>query len=202
MISDWEKAYKDMLNFEGGYANNSKDRGGETYKGIARNVWRNWPGWNILDYYKSIGNTTAAQINQVMRIDKRIEPLVKTFYKENFWDKAHGDELPSKLARKAFDTAVNMGIKWGILLLQRSINGLNTEEKILAAELVEDGKYGRKTKEAIKKAIEFYGAAAQDKILNWYCRYQAERYQAIVTHNPSQKIFLKGWLRRAAYRGE
>lgn len=207
MISDWEKAYADMLKFEGGYANHPADRGGETYMGIARKVWKKWKGWEIVDHYKTI-TSDRGRLNELLSKDKKLQKLVKAFYKRNFWDKVHGDELPSKLARKTFDTAVNMGTRWGIRLLQKALNGINIHrerrgQRPLFRDLEVDGIYGRNTRNAINVVFDEYGKEeGQELILDWYSNYQAERYHAIVTRNPSQKVFLKGWLRRAAYRGE
>jgi lysozyme family protein len=203
MISDWDKAYQDMLKFEGGYANHPNDRGGETFRGISRNVWGRWKGWKILDEYKKMGITTPKKLNEAMFSDKRVEPLVEEFYKQNFWRTTHGDDLPSKLSRKVFDTAVNMGVKWGILLLQKSLNHINEHINNLFEELKEDGIYGKNTNKALQLVFKKYGKnKGQELILDWYCEYQAERYNSIVSHNSSQKVFLKGWLRRAKYKGE
>lgn len=207
MIADWEKAYHDMLRFEGGYANHPADRGGETYKGIARNVWGKWKGWSIVDEYKK-QTSSVRELNNALAANRKMDSLVRDFYKRNFWDMVHGDELPGKLARKTFDTAVNMGVRWGIRLLQKAINGINIQRRRddknpLFVDLDVDGKYGRKTSEAIRAVFAEYGKMeGQEEILDWYCKYQAERYHAIVTRNPSQRVFLRGWLRRASYRGD
>jgi len=37
---------------EGGYVNDPVDKGGETYAGIARNIFGSWEGWSIIDAKK------------------------------------------------------------------------------------------------------------------------------------------------------
>lgn len=207
MIADWKKAYKDTIEFEGGYANHPNDLGGETYKGVARKIWSKWRGWKILDEYKANGITSARELTRVMALDSRVEPLVADFYKRNFWDRIHGDELPSRLSRKAFDVSVNMGARWGIRLLQKALNAIRIVEEIMAGKLFddldEDGVYGKKTLNAINAIFELHGKDTGSRIIvEWYCSFQAERYYAIINRNPSQRVFLKGWLKRAAYTGD
>ncbi|MDR1034997.1 MAG: hypothetical protein LBT40_00015 [Deltaproteobacteria bacterium] len=38
---------KHVEEMEGGWANNPADSGGETFRGIARNFHKSWPGWAI-----------------------------------------------------------------------------------------------------------------------------------------------------------
>ena len=40
----FKKAYEPVRQWEGGWCNVEGDRGGETYAGIARNFWPDWPG--------------------------------------------------------------------------------------------------------------------------------------------------------------
>jgi hypothetical protein len=60
MASNYKEAYKATCKFEGGYANDKNDTGGETYKGIARNYWPKWAGWKTVD---------ASKVNGVLSSD-------------------------------------------------------------------------------------------------------------------------------------
>lgn len=51
-MADFDKAYFRTCKFEGGYANDKNDSGGETYKGISRVHNPKWGGWKIIDSYK------------------------------------------------------------------------------------------------------------------------------------------------------
>ncbi len=48
-MADFDIAYRLTMKHEGGYANNKADRGGETYRGIARKFWSGWIGWPLVD---------------------------------------------------------------------------------------------------------------------------------------------------------
>jgi len=57
-MADFDKYYPILLKAEGGYASAEfaakyNDKGGETYKGIARNFNPAWEGWAIIDAYKA-----------------------------------------------------------------------------------------------------------------------------------------------------
>ena len=74
----FNKALEKVLQNEGGYANVSGDKGGETYKGIARNYHPDWPGWKIVDQVKPLS------WNETIDNDT-LDFLVRAFYYEKFW---------------------------------------------------------------------------------------------------------------------
>ena len=51
-MANFQQAFQHTAAAEGGYSNNPKDKGGETYRGIARKYWPDWAGWIIVDEYK------------------------------------------------------------------------------------------------------------------------------------------------------
>lgn len=51
-MADFKKALGLILKNEGGYVFDRDDSGGETYKGIARNMNSKWDGWVIVDIFK------------------------------------------------------------------------------------------------------------------------------------------------------
>ena len=48
-MADFATAYAPLAGFEGGWCNVQGDSGGETYAGIARRYWPDWPGWKLID---------------------------------------------------------------------------------------------------------------------------------------------------------
>lgn len=99
-------------------------------------------------------------------------------------------EMPERLHIKLFDTAVNTGVSRAVKILQQSINELNP-----AASLAVDGVIGPKTRQALC-------GLSEAQVLAVYARRQADFYRGIVARKPSQKKFLNGWLRRAAWLPE
>lgn len=115
-MADFIIAYNKTNKNEGGYSNDPDDRGGETWKGIARNFHPSWGGWSIIDLYKKI-----PPFPECLNDNKNLENSVKRFYKEMFWDKIKGDKIKSQsIADSLYDSAVNMGHKQAIVLAQRS----------------------------------------------------------------------------------
>jgi lysozyme family protein len=52
-MAHFKTAYALTMGHEGIYSNNPKDRGGETYKGIARKFHPSWEGWKAIDRMKN-----------------------------------------------------------------------------------------------------------------------------------------------------
>jgi lysozyme family protein len=172
----FNEALNIVLSHEGGYANVTGDRGGETYRGISRVNWPNWPGWQIVDQNKPLKN------NQVIK-NTLLENLVSIFYKIQFWDAIEADKLPSSIRPLVFDFAVNSGTKTAITSLQKVL--VDTTGKKIAI----DGRIGPQT---IALANQL-----QPKVLfDNYKQARLEFYSKIVENNPGQKKFLKGWLNR------
>ena len=115
-MSDFEQCFEKIIIAEGGYVNDPNDPGGETNYGISK---RQYPNLDIKNL----------QIEQVKKI-----------YKEDYWDKVHGDEIRYPLNLFMFDCAVNQGVSVAIKLLQRALGiqqdgilGVVTQKSILKA---------------------------------------------------------------------
>lgn len=99
-------AYKKTGGWEGGWNIVSGDRGGETYKGIARKFWPKWAGWKIIDEYKK----THKLKNGDFIKDPVLDQMVLDFYKKEFWDVVGGDEIEHQpSANTLYDFGVNAG---------------------------------------------------------------------------------------------
>lgn len=122
-MSEFLPAFEKMIIAEGGYVLHhvKSDKGGQTYAGIARNRWPDWPGWEAID------------ANCIPSSD-----LVRGFYRENFWVPVCGVGInDQKIANSIFEFSVNAGTGTAIKLAQ------------IVAGATPDGKVGRKTLEAI-----------------------------------------------------
>lgn len=178
------EALKHTLEFEGGYANDPADRGGETFRGISRKNWPRWSGWDLIDQVKRKG-ADKNFINLTFSQDAEMEALVAKFYHDNFWVPFERLELPPRVTAKLFDTAVNMGVGQATKFLQRAV-GTNA-----------DGVAGPKTRIAIDEYWTEHGESGESALLANIVDAQGNFYRNIVKRNPSQAKFINGWLRRA-----
>lgn len=119
-MSEFKKAWLKTSKNEGGYVNNSVDRGKETYRGIAIAFHPDWEGWPIIHKaMKDIGiiDTLDAGrgawkvIDNALAGNTILDAMVMEFYKKEYWDPLDLDNEPDQLiADEYFDTAVNMGV--------------------------------------------------------------------------------------------
>jgi lysozyme family protein len=110
------------------------------------------------------------------------QDLAEQIYATEYWQ---FDGVKSQaVATKLLDMAANFGPHTAILLAQQAANSL------VDPPTAEDGAWGPDTEDTINTAPE---KAMLDALVN----VSVARYQAIVDKNPSQSVFLKGWLSRA-----
>ena len=181
-MANFQIAYEKTSKVEGGYANHPDDKGGETYRGIARKFFPKWSGWVKIDAAKMLKDFPS-------NIDhSELESAVSSFYKEQFWDNLRLDEVNSQdIAEELYDTGVNMGIDRAGRIVQEACNLLNNRGK-LYAEIDVDGDIGKDTLKTINNHPH---PALLFNLLNML---QAERYIEICRKDPSQEVFMRGWL--------
>lgn len=164
------KAFQDALKFtleyEGGYVNNPNDPGGATNFGITQNTY---------DGYRVTQRLDKQSVRQISRAE------VQEIYYRSFWLKISGDSFHPAVASCIFDFVVNSGFsnKWdtgGMQLIQHEF------------ELQDDGKCGPQT-------IATISAVNPEEACNRINDVREENYRRL-GRNPSQAIFLKGWLSR------
>jgi type VI secretion system secreted protein VgrG len=160
------------LMYEGGYSNNPLDKGGETYRGITKKNFPWWKGWA----YVSAAKPSPGQY--VLKA----EPFVHDFYYATFFEANRFHQLNSvKVATALFDYAVHGG--YSVKGLQALLNNK------FAANLVDDGKIGPLTIEAINKANE-------SKLITAIMEWRKGYLKAVVKNDPTQKAFENGWNNR------
>lgn len=142
-LVSFEESFAIVSKNEGGYANNPVDRGGETYRGIARNFHPNWEGWVIVDFIKSRFGPIPSNrlITQISLQNSVIDThMVPDFY-ANLWNKSRSGEISNqKLANLYFDFFIHSGE--AVRVVQRTLNSMG-------ANLAEDNRIGPKTLAAI-----------------------------------------------------
>ncbi len=107
-MSSFDIAYANTKKNEGGYVNNSKDAGGETYAGISRVYNPTWSGWAFIDAKKKV-----APIKWNTKFPE-LDSNVAAFYKANYWDnKGFGSINSQSIANIIHDTFVTSGAYLG-----------------------------------------------------------------------------------------
>lgn len=111
-MANFNKALTKVLKKEGGYVNDSVDKGGETYKGICRKYYPNSNIWELIEKYKNECGGVNAAFKKKLDADKMIAKEVANIYKINYWNPFKLDTVPNqKVAEQIFDDAVNRGVK-------------------------------------------------------------------------------------------
>lgn len=189
-MAEFGEAYKLTSAHEGGYVNDPVDRGGETYRGIARVHHPDWSGWARIDDQRR-----KADFPRRLGRDRALQQSVHRFYKRVYWDRFLGDELPDQaLANELYDTAVNMGVRRAVRFLQSSLNLLNRNQRDYL-DLVVDGWFGNKTLATVETLLRKDGDSGPlVKLMNIQ---QGARYVSIMAGDASQERFARGWIKRA-----
>lgn len=158
-------AYRDALNFvlkwEGGFVDDPDDRGGRTNKGVTQGTY---------DIYLKRKSQPPKDVLHIS------EGEVADIYRSMYWKGAKCDLLRDKLAFCHFDTAVNMGPRRAVRIVQR------------ATGCAEDGIFGPAT----QKACE---ACDLGEALISYCEIRGGLYRTFASR-PKQQKFLRGWMNR------
>jgi lysozyme family protein len=148
-----------LMKHEGGFVNHPKDPGGMTNLGVTQRVWEEWVGHPVDE--KAMRALTPA--------------VVAPMYKQKYWDKIRGDDLPSGVDLAVFDCCVNSGPGRAAKMLQRVLG------------VAEDGAIGPQT---IAKALSIDSS----KLIADYNDARLAFLQAL----PTWATFGKGWGSRVA----
>jgi lysozyme family protein len=121
MERNFPKAFKLTLAHEGGWADNPKDPGGPTMKGVTLGVFR-----------KLVKpNATKTDLRNIT--DEQLQII----YRHSYWDEVLGSKLPNGVDYTLYDYAVNSGPGRGVKALQKIVG------------VTQDGKVGPMTLKAI-----------------------------------------------------
>lgn len=97
---------------EGGYGNDPNDPGGATNLGITQAEYDAYRHMKVLDF-QSVRYITKSEADEI--------------YTKYYWNKIHGDELPSGIDLVLYDYAVNSGVaratKYAQILLKVGVDG-------------------------------------------------------------------------------
>lgn len=167
-MGSFEKAMEHIFKVEGGYSDHASDTGGKTRFGITEAVARKNGYFGTMQY---LPQEIAVQI-----------------YKKDYWDKLSLNSVPYPLDQKMFDIGVNMGVGVAATFLQRALNSLVGDVKL-------DGQIGPKTLAVLDAFIAKRGGTGIDVLTKTINSLQCVRYLEIAERNPTQRVFLYGWIR-------
>lgn len=154
MKENFDQCFALVLKEEGGYVNHPKDPGGRTNLGITQKTWEMWSG------------KSATEQDMRALTPSDVEPI----YKQEYWDKVKGDELPEGVDYAVFDMAVNSGVNRAIKTLQKCLG------------VTVDGILGPQTMAAVESAYKH-------NLISDYCDARLQFLQAL----PTWDTFGKGW---------
>jgi lysozyme family protein len=157
MLDNFIKSLETVLDHEGGYVDHPEDPGGRTNMGITQAVYEKYLGRNV----------TEEEMKNIKIEDVRI------IYRENYWDRVKGDDLPSGIDFCVFDWAVNSGVSRASKALQKIVG------------VKDDGVIGPNT----LKAVE---SANSQVVIERLTEAREDFYRRLSTF----KTFGKGWLSR------
>ncbi|MEM7047234.1 MAG: glycosyl hydrolase 108 family protein [Pseudomonadota bacterium] len=160
----------DVISREGGFVNHPDDRGGATNYGITQATLSAWLG-------------RRARLAEVQNLDI---DTARAIYARRYLSAPRIDTLTQRIVPFVFDTAVLHGPRSAIRLLQRVLNRAGF------GKVCVDGVIGPQTRKACEAADRVMGPYLLDAL----CEQRRAIYHRIVARNPSQKVFLRGWLNR------
>ena len=114
MKENYAKCLAQVLKYEGGYVDHPKDPGGPTNKGVTQAVYDSW---------RKSQNLTTQTVRNIA------DSEVAAIYKNLYWDRINGDNLPSGVDFAVFDYAVNSGVSRAAKSLQ-SVVGVTQDGQI------------------------------------------------------------------------
>jgi lysozyme family protein len=174
IMADFNNALQHVLTNEGGYVHDPDDPGGETYKGVARQMNSKWDGWVNIDILKKQSGFPAN-----LERDIELQDKIRDFYHFNYWNRINGDNLSNQaIALTIFDFAVNAGVSTSSSLAQMVVGA------------VADGVIGKESTDKINNfdPEHFLAAFTVAKIA---------RYMSIIKRRPTSQKYLYGWIKRA-----
>ena len=159
-----------VLSWEGGFVNHPNDKGGATNMGVTIATWRS------VGYDKDEDGDIDVSDLKLLTKEDIIERVMRPYY----WDRCKADYIKSKSV-----ACIIVDWYWGSGRI-----AIKKVQRLLGVEA--DGIIGQQTLGALNHADAraLFAAIKRERI---------QFFKNIVKANPSQAVFLKGWLRRLSY---
>lgn len=179
-MAEFDLAHWFTARYEGGISDHPADRGGYTAFGISTEFMKDFAARaKNQPLLASLGLSGTVNRHYMKKITAGMAAKI---FRAAFWNPYELSAFCQQAATVIYDTGVNCGGKTSLRLFQQAINAVS------GANLAVDGIFGPKS----RQAIGAYGRAAAERAL----ALRISRYHEICARNPSQKVFLKGWLNR------
>lgn len=193
---DYVRALLFTMKSEGAFSFHQADKGGMTYKGIARTYNSKWSGWAIIDtalekypelkvaYTKP--PASIHKLNFELNVNEDLEMLIYDFYYENYYTKCGADRIGGKLAVVLFDISVLQGCRRASKSLQKCLN------IHFKTNLVVDAVVGSGTIKVLNEVISNRGLdIVVEKLI-----YEMKDNLLEASKLEGNSVFLKGWMNR------
>jgi lysozyme family protein len=162
----------DVIRREGDFVDQPADRGGPTKFGVTQATLSRHLG-------------RPATVAEVQALSREVAVEI---YRRDYFVAPRIDTLPARIQSFTFDSAVNHGPARAIRFLQQVCNSAGF------GLLEVDGLCGPRTARAAAEAE----GAMRDWLLAALVEERRNFYYALVERDPSQRVFLEGWLNRLA----
>jgi len=104
--TNYPRSLTEVLRHEGGYSNHLADPGGATMKGVTQRVY---------DAERKRKGQSPRSVRYIT------DDELQSIYRQQYWDKIKGDDLPPGVDYVVFDGAVNSGVAQSAKWLQRAV---------------------------------------------------------------------------------
>ncbi|GEO82287.1 glycoside hydrolase family 108 protein [Pararhodospirillum oryzae] len=185
----WAAALAAVLAHEGGYVDDPHDPGGATQWGISLR-------WLCLldDDAGDIDGDGDVDADDVRALTPAQAGAL--YYKE-WWAPLRCPQMPPPIAIKLFDTAINVGQRRAVRMLQQALNAQRVQPR-----LTEDGLLGPRTLAAVQAPMWVQSPTMTKALLAAMAEAQESYYQGLVDRKPARARYLRGWTRRARWLPE